>query len=291
MNFRCSILSFSFLGLCSLSHVDAATTIFGRVQRKVSGVSTAVAATISCYDEDDFDVDDLMAMGSTSTSSFSLSYQKKTNSFWYPCNGWDCSGSGGNPDIFCYVERGTLTSPSIFPYRTGITQEMNQDYDLNLGTITVYPDRRQTWCANTCGPVGIDMLVPDFEFTQECKQHDCCYLDCAETQSDCDSEFYDLMLSRCREVYADSSLKTFCYERALFNYNAVVKYGANSFGCGKRELDEDMLQKRSAVIKIIVIVGIMFLLVKVNVSLSICRFYKKTAPGETMDKDTENNCQ
>jgi len=312
MNLRYSFLSISFFGLCSVSLVDAARTIFGKVQRKVSGVSTAVAATISCYDEDDLDADDLMVTGSTTTGSFSLTYQKKTNSFWSPCGGWDCAGSGGNPDIFCYVKQGSSTSPSIFPYRTAVTQEVNQDYDLNMNTITVYPDRRQTWCANTCGPSGIDMLVPDFEFTEECKQHDCCYLDCAETQSNCDSEFYDLMLSRCREVYADSSLTTACYLRAHGIYSLVVALGANHFGCKKRELDEDMVgdeepeknpvvperfpeddgyvilvDKRSKVIKIIVIVGTVLLFVMVAASLCIRRSYKKTAGAETMDKDTE----
>jgi len=219
--------------------VDAASTILGTVQRRSGGISTGVDAIVTCFDEDDLYEDNHMASGFTSSGSFSLTYTKKTNVWYNPCRGWDCS-PGDNPDIYCYVGRRNFASPDIFPYRTGIQQNWNQDDDLDLHAITVYPDRRQSWCANTCGPAGIDQFVPDFEFKEECRQHDCCYTDCGETQSTCDDEFYDLMLSRCREVYGDSTLMKQCYARAYLYYEAVVVGGTNLFGCKEqRELNGD----------------------------------------------------
>jgi len=307
-----SIFSISIFGLCFSSYVDAAT-ISGNVQRKASGVSSGVAATITCYDEDGFDADDQLVTGYSSSGAFSFGYTKKTNVWYGPCRGWDCSGAGDNPDIYCYVDRRSSVYPSIYPYRTGIIQEWNQDKDTNWGTITVYPDRRQTWCANTCGPAAIDML-PDFEFTEECKQHDCCYEDCSETQSNCDIEFYELMLSRCREVYSDSILIEQCYDRAYINYYKVATWGAGNFGCRHRELDENKggdeggeqdalvykrlpeddgyitsVDKRSAIITIAVFVGIVSLFVTVIATLCICHSYRKVAQAAMMEKDTETN--
>jgi len=87
------------------------------------------------------------------------------------------------------------------------------------------------------GPTGIDMFVPDFEFTSQCKQHDCCYEDCKETQQCCDDEFYELMLSCCHEVYGDDVIIDQCYLCAYLNYQIVVELGTLQVGeCPTRAL-------------------------------------------------------
>jgi len=263
-----------------------------------------VASKITCYDEDDLDSDDLMATGhASSNGKFHFSYTEKTPLLPGGC-GWDCL-TNANPEIYCYVEWETSSTPTIFPFRTGVKQNWNQDNVLDWGTVTVYPDRRHTSCANTCGPAGIDNLVPDFEFTEECRQHDCCYDNCeGETQESCDSEFYDLMLSRCRYVYGDYSLISQCYARAKLYHSAVTAYGKEFFECDCHELHEDeetendisiserypaddgyvyLVDKRAIGAMIVVVIGTIFCIIAMGVCSCFCQYRISTESVEIKD--------
>jgi hypothetical protein len=96
------------------------------------------------------------------------------------------------------------------------TPDIKAKSGLDLGDITIYPDRRGLpGCTkNKCGPtdpmysgpmlkaLGLpadgDPEVPDCWFGDMCDNHDCCYSECGVSQALCDDEMHALANSVCR---------------------------------------------------------------------------------------------
>jgi len=170
-------------------------------------------ATLTCYDYDSVGRNDYLTSGySKYDGNFDLKFTAKSVSSW--CSGWDCADliSLRNPDVYCKV-----TKYGYLPYHTKMVENHDQSRDVNFYGVPLFPDR-----SNQCRPDGCTW-VPDYVFTGQCNNHDCCYATCGKSKQSCDNEFYHIMFSRCRDVFGQeySSLSG-CYAIANLYYTGVT---------------------------------------------------------------------
>ena len=151
-----------------------------------------------------------------------LTYQKKTSSFFSPCSGWDCMPTSW-PDIYCVIRKAGL-----YELFTNTKDEHNQDNVADFSTVTIYPFRtslNSPGSANGCGPAsawsGINSVASFITgFGDQCNNHDFCYNTCSETKDSCDLEFRNMMYSKCYKSW-DTTDKSTCISVANGMYDLV----------------------------------------------------------------------
>jgi hypothetical protein len=198
--------------------------------------NSSIFSVIRCWDEDGVDSDAVMTSEYVTDANgcVTLTYTKKVPSLWNAYTGWDFTPGLTNPDIYCKIWKLGV----ILEHNTPTTNNWNQNYVANFGTVLVYPERNcpsENGCGGDMfGPQireGIDFLTG---FHEQCDNHDCCYEDCDETQAGCDNEFKAIMYSKCYDDWDYGSVGlAACTTSADVMYGVVNEFATPNFAAGR----------------------------------------------------------
>jgi len=190
-------------------------------------------ATVTCYDYDPFNEDDLMAEGFTDANGcVTLTYEDLS---------WDGGGLGGGPDILCVATKLGFETAAP-PDKDGHDTSTLADF----GEVTLYRDRRGDFGHfNGCGPKETDAIngIGNWllRFDHTCHMHDKCYWDCQiflgmnsdpfEGMKFCTDEMYEGMKSWCYMHRDRFSLvgEGSCLWWAETIYNGLIDSGADAY--------------------------------------------------------------